>query len=114
MKSEGTNGFYSLLAQDSIQKIMQQDLPNYRNRLYNPLQTLSMFLTQALDEDSSCQNVVNTVALNTNKNISITTGGYCKARQRLHVEMIKNLTQQTSKDSLVKVPKRWKIQGRDI
>ncbi len=114
VKSEGTNGFYSLLAQDSIQKIVQQDLPNYRDRLYNPLQTLSMFLTQALDEDSSCQNIVNTVALNTNKNISITTGGYCRARQRLHVEMIKNLTQQTSKDSLVKVPKRWKFKGRDI
>jgi hypothetical protein len=114
MKSEGTNGFYSLLAQDSIQKIMQQDLPNYRNRLYNPLQTLSMFLTQALDEDSSCQNVVNTVALNTNKDISITTGGYCRARQRLHVKMVKNLTKQTSKDGLVKVPKRWKFQGRYI
>ena len=73
-----------------------------------------MFLTQALNEDSSCQNIVNTVALNTNKNISITTGGYCRARQRLHVKMIKNLTKQTSEDSLEKVPKRWKFQGRDV
>ncbi len=114
IKTEGVDGFYNLLAQDSIQKTIQQDLPKHRDRLYNPLQTLSMFLTQALDEDSSCQNVVNSVALNTNKKISITTGGYCRARQRLHVEMIKNLTQQISKNALVKVPTRWKFKGRDI
>ncbi len=114
IKTEGTNGFYSLLAQDSIQNTIKQDLPNYRDRLYNPLKTLSMFLTQALDEDSSCQNIVNKEALRTDKNISITTGGYCKARQRLHVDMIKNLTRQISKDSFVKIPKRWKFQRRDI
>lgn len=114
IKIEGTNGFHNLLSQDSIQKRVQQDIPKHRDRLYNPLQTLSMFLTQALDEDSSCQNIVNAVALNRDKNISITTGGYCRARQRLHVNMIKNLTQQISKDSLAKVQKRWKFQGRDI
>ena len=53
IKIEGINGFHNLLTQDSIQKTIKQDLPNYRDRLYNPLQTLSMFLTQALDEDSS-------------------------------------------------------------
>ena len=114
IKIEGINGFYSLLSQDSIQNILKQDLPNYRDRLYNPLKTLSMFLTQALEEDSSCQNIVNKEALKTDKRISITTGGYCRARQRLHVKMIKNLTQQISKDSLAKVPKKWKFQGRDI
>jgi len=114
VKIEGINGFHSLLSQDSIQSILKQDLPNYRDRLYNPLKTLSMFLTQALEEDSSCQNIVNKEALKTDKKISITTGGYCRARQRLHIEMIKNLTQQISKDSLAKVPKRWKFQGRDV
>jgi hypothetical protein len=114
LKVEGIDGFYNLLIQNSIQKTMQQDLPKHRDRLYNPLQTLSMFLTQALDEDSSCQNVVNKIALNTNKDISITTGGYCRARQRLHVQRIKKFTQQISKDSLEKIPKRWKFQGRDI
>jgi len=65
-----------------------------------------MFLTQALDEDSSCQNVVNSVALKNSNNISVTTGGYCRVRQRLHVGMIKNLAQQISKKSLVKIPQR--------
>ena len=114
LNNGGVDSFYNLLTQDSIKKVIAEDLPNYRDRLYNPIKTLSMFLTQALNEDSSCQNIVNTVALNTNKNISITTGGYCRARQRLHVKMIKNLTKQTSEDSLAKVPKRWKFQGRDV
>ena len=114
IKTGGVDSFYNLLAQDSIQKIMKQDLPNYRDRLYNPMQTLSMFLSQALDEDSSCQNIVNKKALKTAKNISVTTGGYYRARQRLHVKMIKNITKQTSKNCLVKVPKKWKFEGRDV
>ena len=93
---------------------MKQNLPNYRDRLYSPMQTLSMFLAQALDEDSSCQNIVNKEALKIAKKISVTTGGYCRARQRLHVKMIKNITKQTSKNCLVKVPKKWKFEGRDV
>lgn len=114
IKNEGVDSFYNLLTQDSMQKIMQKDLPQYRNRLYNPLQTISMFLMQALEEDSSCQNIVNKEALKTDKKISITTGGYCRARQRLHVEMIKTLTKQTSKDSLIKIPNKWKFKRRDV
>jgi hypothetical protein len=114
LNNGGVDSFHNLLTQNSIKKIIAEDLPNYRDRLYNPLKTLSMFLTQALDEDSSCQNIVDKEALKMDKKISIITGGYCRARQRLHVKMIKNLTKQTSEDSLAKVPKKWKFEGRDI
>lgn len=32
IKTGGVDSFYNLLAQDSIQKIMKQDLPNYRDK----------------------------------------------------------------------------------
>jgi len=110
----GIDSFHNLLAQDSIQKEIQKHQQNYRERIYNPQQTLSMFLTQALTKDSSCQNAVNSVALKNNKKISVTTGGYCKARQRLHTDTIRELTKKVSQKCLVKVPKRWKFKGRDV
>mgnify|MGYP001774149355 CR=1 FL=1 len=114
IKDRGTNNFYNLLSQDSIQKELKEDLPKHRNRLYNPLQTLSMFLTQAIDEDSSCQNIVNLNAINTNKELSITTGGYCKARKRLPLNMIINLTKHIAKTSSKTVPTKLKFQKRDV
>ncbi len=73
-----------------------------------------MFLTQAMNEDSSCQNVVNSKAINTTKNVSITTGGYCKARKRLPLSMVINLTKHIADKSAKKVSLKWKFQGRDV
>ena len=114
IKKGGVNNFYSLLTRDSIQKELKKDLPQYRNRIYNPIQTLSMFLTQALREDSSCQNIVNSNAINTDKDLSVTTGGYCKARQRLPLEMVINLTKHIAKASAKKVSSKWKFRGEDV
>lgn len=78
------------------------------------MQTLSMFLTQAIDKDSSCQNIVNSKAINTTKNVAITTGRYCKARKRLPLNVVINLTKYISKKSAKQVPNKWKFQGRDV
>ena len=37
-------------------------LPEHRERLYPPTETLSMFLAQAMNADRSCQNIVNQAA----------------------------------------------------
>ena len=102
IKAGGLNNFYNLLSQDSIQEELKKDLPKHRDRLYNPLQTLSMFLTQAIDEDSSCQNIVNSNAINATKNVSITTGGYCKARKRLPLSVVINLSKHIASNSAKK------------
>ena len=80
----------SLVSQPELLEVLQKELSNYRNRLYTPIQTLCMFIAQALNSDSSCQNVVNRAALNTNQ--SVATGGYCKARKRLSKTMVSELT----------------------
>ena len=38
---------------------VEQLLPEHRERLFPPTETLSMFLAQALSADGSCQQVVN-------------------------------------------------------
>jgi hypothetical protein len=51
-----------------------------------------MFITQALSADKSCQKIVNDMAINKCINglklSSTHTGGYCRARQRLPLEMV--------------------------
>ena len=66
---------------------MEELLPDHRERLYPPTETLSMFLAQALSEDRSCQKAVNDAAIKRVmgglRSVSTGTGGYCRARQLL-------------------------------
>ena len=52
---------------DFIQSFIQKDklsnISNNRNRIYTPQKTLSMFISQSLNQDGSCQNRVNKLAL---------------------------------------------------
>ena len=57
-----TSDIYSLfnaLTSDSLLNKVEELLPKHRERLYPPTKTLSMFLTQAMSSDRSCQNSVN-------------------------------------------------------
>jgi len=42
---------------------VDQHLPLHRERLYSPTETLSLFMTQTLNPDSSCQQTVNQYAI---------------------------------------------------
>ena len=72
--------------------IAQRVNPLWRNRIYTQEKSLSMFVSQSINQDGSCQNVVNKLALDRDKKTSISTSGYCKARNRLSVSTIKTLT----------------------
>jgi len=87
---------------------------NIRNRTYTPKQTLSMFISQAINQDNSCQNVVNRFALNEDKNISISTSGYCKARGRLSTKIISNIAKELARKDEDRVHRKWKFRGRNI
>ena len=91
--------FFNLLTGPELLETTESTLPEHRERLYPPTVTLSMFMRQALDEDGSCQRAVNGwAAQRTAEGLSahsIRTGAYCKARQRLPVEMVTALARQT-------------------
>ena len=67
-----------------------------------------MFVAQVLNQDRSCQNIVNQAVakslINGVTGTSTHTGGYCKARQRLPLEMVRALALFT----LYK--RRWEIE----
>ena len=92
--------------------------PAHRERLYPPTVTLSMFVSQALHADHSCQRVVNEWA--TMRAVeglplqSVRTGGYCRARQRLPVTMIRTLAQETGEHLCRQSALHWRWQGRCV
>lgn len=88
-------GIFNLLTSDILFEKVEALLPEHRERLFPPTETLAMFVTQAMSSDRSCQHAVNQAAINRLINglpdISTHTGGYCQARQRLPIEMVTNL-----------------------
>jgi len=102
----------ALITQPELIDAIKEELPIYRNRLFTPIQTLCMFISQALNSDRSCQNVVSAMALNTNQ--SVATGGYCKARQRLSERVISRLAKAVASRSERQVQTRWRWQDRSV
>ena len=91
-KNTDSNKFFNLLTSPELLSTVEDLLPEHRERLYPPTETLSMFLAQALNEDRSCQKAVNDAAIQRIAGglptISTATGAYCRARQKLPLSMI--------------------------
>lgn len=110
--------FFNLLTGPQLLNGVEALLPEHRERLFPPTETLSMFLAQALNEDRSCQAAVNESAIKRATGglprCSTHTGGYCKARQRLPLERVRSLVRHTGQWIDAQVPGRWRWQGRPV
>ena len=90
---------FNLLTGPQLLDRVEPLVPEHRERLFPPKETLSMFIAQALSADGSCQQVVNDAMVK--RVISgmepgkTNTGGYCKARARLPLTMVSTLALQT-------------------
>ena len=110
--------FFNLLTSPELLQTTEALLPEHRERLYPPTVTLSIFMRQVLEADGSCQKAVNGwVAQRAADGLgacSVRTGGYCRARQRLPVEMVSALTRQTGRLLSQKAPSQWLWRGRAV
>jgi IS4 transposase len=110
--------FFNALTGPELLEITEASLPEHRERLYPPTVTLSMFIKQSLDEDGSCQRAVNGWAAQRIAEglgaQSIGTGAYCKARQRLPLEMITTLTRHSGGWLHAQAPTSWRWRGRAV
>lgn len=97
---------------------VEAHLPAYRERLYTPTVTLSLFMAQVLSSDGSCQNTVNTFVVNRVFNglepCSTGTSAYCKARQSLPLEMVSGIARQTGGVLVEHTPKTWHWRNRRV
>ena len=117
-KSTEAVEFFSLLTSPELLETTEAQLPQHRERLYPPTVALSMFMRQVLEADGSCQKAVNGWAAQRAADglsaCSVRTGGYCRARQRLHVGMVSALTRQTGQLLSQNALPQWLWRGRAI
>jgi hypothetical protein len=110
--------FFNVLTSPELLQTTEALLPEHRERLYPPTVTLSMFMRQALEADGSCQKAVNGWAAQRAADglstCSVRTGGYCRARQRLPLEMVSTLTRQTGHLLSQKARSPWLWRGRVV
>ena len=114
----GATDFFNLLTSRELLDTVEELSPPFRERRFPPTETLSMFLSQAMSADRSCQNIVGISALRQTVGglppHSVRTGSYCKARQRLPLEMIAGLVRCTGDLIDAQVPASWRWQGRRV
>ena len=93
--------FFNVLTSPELLETTEALLPEYRERLYPPTVVLSMFMRQVLEADGSCQKAVNGWAAQRAADglapCSVLTGGYCRARKRLPLEMVSTLARETGR-----------------
>jgi len=113
VKKYNEDYWLDLIYKNNLNSILNNQTNKYRNRIYTQEKTLSMFLTQAINQDSSCQKIVSSRSL-IEKTCSTSTGAYCKARQRLNTSSIKNMCTNLALKNQNKVHNKWKFRGRDV
>ena len=117
-RSTETVEFFKVLTSPQLLQTTEALLPEHRERLYSPTVTLSMFMRQVLEADGSCQKAVNGWAAQRTADglspCSVRTGAYCRARQRLPLEMVSALTRQTGRLLSQKALAQWLWRGRAV
>ena len=110
--------FFNVLTSPELLATTEAQLPEHRERLYPPTVALSMFMRQVLEADGSCQKAVNGWAAQRAadglSSCSVRTGGFCRARQRLPLEMVSALTRETGRLLSQKALKKWLWRGRSV
>lgn len=109
---------FNLLTGPQLLERVEVALPQHRERLYPPTETLSMFVAQVLSADGSCQQAVD-AAMVTRLIAGLApgstdTGAYCKARSRLPLAMISTLARGCGDIVANGAPGWWHWRGRRV
>jgi hypothetical protein len=111
-------GFFNLLTGPELLDDVEALLPEHRERVFPPTETLSMFMAQALSADGSCRQAVDDTAVKRMigglPRCSSNTAAYCKARARLPQAMISTLARRTGELVADGVADHWLWRGRRV
>lgn len=94
---------------------LQEQAGDYRDSVFGPLVTLQAFVEQALSKDGSCSRAVagiisDRVGQGLKAN-AMNTGPYCKARQRLPLELLEQGSKLSGQVLEQQLPTDWRWNG---
>ncbi|MCI5196359.1 MAG: hypothetical protein D3919_09040 [Candidatus Electrothrix sp. AW5] len=91
--------FSDILSTPYICKVVEEETPKFRDRVFTPIVTLQAFISQVLSQDHSCRDAVARVLSDRiaqgEKPCSEDTSPYCRARIRLPEKLITRLLKET-------------------
>jgi DDE family transposase len=110
--------FHDILDATMVESALAAEGVTFHERLYTPLVTTCLFLSQVLDPDHSCRAAVARLivwlAINGRKPCAPETGSYCDARQRLPLGAVVRLVHQTAREVEDRMPEAWTWKGRRV
>ncbi len=108
--------FNDILSSEKLLTIIDEEVGDYRNRVYSPLITISAFISQALNDDKSCNGAVSRVKAELvaqgKKPCSTNNGSYVKARERLPEKLLERLAKETGQALHDNSLQEWNWKGR--
>src|SRR6266576_1581680 len=114
---DGALPFSDILTDDFVRQAMTA-VGVWKDRIYTPLMTLWVFLTQVLSTDHSCRGAVaRFIAHRLSQGqspCSSKTGAYCQARKRLPEKFLAAVTCLVGRALDAKVDPRWLWKGRRV
>lgn len=110
--------FLKLLSRARVETACRDCDYRWRERTYTPWITLSLFLSQVLADDHSCDDTVDRFQKLRHDqglpSISSETTSYCQARQRLPEKLIADLIRRTGEAVQRAAQPAWLFHGRDV
>jgi hypothetical protein len=115
---ESREKFFDSLPAAELERAVVEEVGRWRERLYSPLITLRLFIEQVLHTDPACQDVVVRYASERVAQgealVGLSTGPYCKARQRLPVTLLVRLCRKVGRRLEDSSPEVWRWRGRSL
>jgi Transposase DDE domain/Insertion element 4 transposase N-terminal len=108
----------NLLSIEDVEEALTAEGCSFRERIFTPLLTIWVFLSQVLDPDHSCRQavlrLVGWLAAQGRKGCSSNTGAYCKARARLPEGVLARLTRSSGRKLEKHSPRDWHWHGKRV
>ena len=99
-------------------QILMQEMGAYRARIYPPMVTLRLFIDQILSADHACQDAVgrrlSQRVADGQSPCSLSSGPYCKARQRLPLSLLQRLCRHLGSRLEHSTAAQWGWRGRSV
>jgi hypothetical protein len=110
--------FHDVLDADMVDQALRAEGVSFHKRIYTPLVTLSLFLSQVIDPDHSCRaavaRLIAWMAVNKRKPCEPDTSSYCEARLRLPERAIFRLVRETARRTDGRGSDVWLWKGRSV
>ncbi len=110
--------FLDLLSASEVESTCRAHNHKWRKRIYTPWITLSMFLSQILSSDHSCEDALDRFQKYLKDcgqpAVSNNTASYCEARERLPKEVVWELARRSGQSIHDKADTQWLFAGRPV